>query len=651
MTHLIIGTAGHIDHGKTALVKALTGIECDTHPEEKRRGITINLGFAHLTLPSGATVGIVDVPGHRDFIHTMVAGASGIDVALLVIAADGGIMPQTREHMAIMTMLGVTRGVVALTRIDLVDNEILAMAREEVESFVKGTFLEGCPVVPVSSKTGEGIDPLAKAIAEVAATVEPRRTNDLFRMYIDRIFSVSGFGTVVTGSVLGGRTATGAELHLLPGDKTVRVRRIERYGREAGEAVGGNRASLNLVGLSRKEFDRGMMVSDRPLRSTILLDARVKLFEPGRTVSLWSTVQFFLGTFEAQVRMHLIDADLLRPGEQAVVQLHLPQPCVAQAGDRFVLRSTSNDQTVGGGAVIDAAPLHHRRRPAPLVEKLRAIAHGSLKDLVAAEIKKHPGGVSLEEIAEILNCSLQDIDEATGRLPEDTVVLSDENGKYFIDAATCGVLCDRIVNAIAAYHRRNPLDPSGRTGEELLGMLGLDRSATHERMLPLLLKRLVDDKKLKPLKHTWALAGHNADASRGYETAIAAIDGALASCGLQTPLEGDLRAVVRKEGIDEHLLRQVLNFLTAKKRVYQIEGAWLHASVVDPVRRRLLRELEGRVEGLTVAQFRDLIGANRKICLLLYALFDREGITVRDGDVRRITARGSELVRSLSGGG
>ncbi|MBN1309034.1 MAG: selenocysteine-specific translation elongation factor [Chitinispirillaceae bacterium] len=648
MTHLIIGTAGHIDHGKTALVRALTGIECDTHPEEQRRGITINLGFAHLTMPDGTTAGIVDVPGHRDFIRTMVAGASGIDLALLVIAADDGIMPQTREHTEIMSMLGVTRGVVALTRIDCIDREIMAMAREEVDSFIKGTFLEECPVVTVSSKTGEGIDALKKAIAAIAASVKPRSADDLFRMYIDRIFSVSGFGTVVTGSVLGGRTAPGDELHLLPGDKRVRVRRIERYGRQADEAVGGDRASLNLVGLSREEFVRGMMVSDRHLRSTMLLDASVELFEQGRTAPLWSSAHFFLGTFEAQARMHLIDADLLRPGERAVVQLHLPQPCVAQPGDRFILRNTSNDRTIGGGAVIDAAPLHHRRRPPVLLEKLHAIARGGLNDLIAAEIKKHPGGVSSGEIAELLNCSLQEVREAAKTLPAEITVLAGEDALYFIGTAAYGALRERIISAIAAYHRRNPLDLSGRTADELLGMLGLDRSATHERMLQLLLKRLLDENKLKLVRHTWALPGHTADPSQGYETAIAAIDGALASCGLQTPLEGDLRAIALKQGIGEHLLRQILNFLAGNKRIYQIEGAWLHASVVDPVRRRLLRELDGRPEGLTVAQFRDLIGANRKICLLLYALFDREGVTVRDGDVRRITERGSDLLRDAS---
>ena len=341
-------------------------------------------------------------------------------------------------------MLGVTRGVVALTRIDLVDEEVRAIAMEEVNAFVNETFLAGCPVVPVSSKTGEGIDTLRDAIASIVATAGLREQRGLFRMYIDRIFSVTGFGTVVTGSVLGGRTTTGAELHLLPGDKLVRVRRIERYGIEAEEVVGGDRASLNLAGLSREEFVRGMMVSDHPLRSTTMLDAHIELFEQAPIIPLWSTVQFYLGTFEAQVRIHLIDTDLLRPGEKAVVQVHLPEPCVAQAGDRFILRSTSNDLTIGGGVVIDAAPLHHRRRPSVLIEKLHAIAQGSLVDLIVAEIKKNPGGISETEIAEKLNCSPQDAEQSMHPLPEGITRFTGEGERWYIDTAAYGGIRDRL---------------------------------------------------------------------------------------------------------------------------------------------------------------------------------------------------------------
>ncbi|MBN1759233.1 MAG: selenocysteine-specific translation elongation factor [Chitinispirillaceae bacterium] len=642
MPHVILGTAGHIDHGKTTLIRALTGIECDTHREEQRRGITINLGFAHLQLPGGETIGIVDVPGHRDFIHTMVSGASGIDLALLVVAADGGIMPQTREHLAIMDMLGVKRGVIAVTRIDLVDQELLSMAVEETAAFIKGTFLEGCAILPVSSKTGDGIETLRSEIARLAAAVKSRPGSGLFRLYIDRIFTVTGFGTVVTGSVLGGRTTVGSRLYLLPGEKEVRIRRLERYGEEVPEVAGGDRASLNLAGLSREEFIRGMMVADRPLRPTRMIDANITLFEHAHPVHLWSRIHFHLGTFDAQVRMHLIDTDTLRPGETAVVQMHLPVHCIAQAGDRLILRSTSNDQTIGGGTVIDAAPLHHRRRPAHLVEKLHSIADGSLPTLLEAEIKKHAGGITREELAGIINCSPGDIDDATASFSESVISLTDSKEVFFIDADAARRLGTRIVNTITAYHRRNPLDDGGRTTDELQGMMGLT-SSSQGKMLHLLLLRLVDEKTLKKVEHTWALTGHTVEPSPVHKKAIADIDLFFRGAGMQAPLETDLGRYAHDHGIDDQLLRQVLSFLSAKKHIIPIEGTWLHESVVAPIRGKLLSELVRHPDGLTVAQFRDLVEGNRKICLLLYTLFDREGITERDGDVRKITERGREL--------
>ena len=644
MKHVIIGTAGHIDHGKTALVRALSGIECDTHKEEKRRGITINLGFAHLTLPGDETVGIVDVPGHRDFIHTMVAGACGIDIALLVVAADGGIMPQTREHIAIMSMLGISQGVIALTRTDLVDSDMIDLAREEIVSFVKGTFLEGCEVIPVSSKTGEGVDSLRNHLAGLVASVS-RNAGTLFRMYIDRIFSVSGFGTVVTGSVLGGKAVTGEMLHLLPGSKQVRIRRMERYGHEVETVYGGDRASLNVTGLSREEFTRGMLLADRPLNETKLLDARIELFGDGKARSLWSQAQFLLGTFEAQARVHLIDQNSLQPGEHAIAQLHLPQACVAQSGDRFVLRSTSNDQTVGGGAIIDAAPLHHRRRPAALVNKLQHIAEGDFSELIAAEVKKHTTGVPLAAVAEQLNCSGEDVADTIGCLPSDIAVLDDADDTWFIAAAALDAVVTRIKNILEATHRKNPLDPAGRSVEEFAGMVSGKADESVKRFMTIVLKKLERDAVLKKVEHTWALATHGAGQLDKYEAVINSVDEQFAALGRKAPTDSEVSDIGGNVGVDKHMLHQILRFLIRRKKLYAVEKTWLHASVVDEVRLKLLNALETHPEGLTVAAFRDLIDGNRKICLLLYSLFDSEKITVRNGDVRRITDEGRRVLR------
>ena len=484
MKHLILGTAGHVDHGKTALVKALTGIDCDTHQEEKRRGITINLGFAHLPLPSGDTVGIIDVPGHRDFIHTMVGGASGIDIALLVVAADSGIMPQTREHLRIMEALGIKAGIIALTRIDLATPEMVECAREELQEFTSGTFLEKSPVVKVSSVTGSGIDKLKEAIAKVAAQVGDRPAREVFRMYIDRIFSVSGFGTVVTGSVLGGTLTAGASAWLMPTGRELRVRRIERYGQEVDKVVAGDRASLNLAGLSREEFERGMLISDRPLRITTLLDAKLRLFEAARPLERWSQALFLQGTYEAQARVHLLDCDHLSPLDEALVQIHLAHPGVAQFNDRFVLRSTSSDATIGGGAVLDATPLHHRRRPGNLVAGLQQLAGGSPAALIAAEVRKYPAGVLEPTLAGQLNLAPAEIRETAGLLPADIRSfpgLKTGTPYHYIHKDAYDAIVKGLHAILARHHKDHPLSEEGKTAEEFFGMLGLEHSADEER--------------------------------------------------------------------------------------------------------------------------------------------------------------------------
>ena len=644
MKHLILGTAGHIDHGKTALVRALTGIECDTHQEEKRRGITINLGFASMTLPSGDVIGIIDVPGHRDFIHTMVAGASGIDIALLVIAADSGSMPQTREHLQIMQILGVRSGLIAITRIDLVQDDIADMALEEAGELVKGTFLEGSPIVKVSSKTGAGLKLLQDHIAEIAATAKVRPRKEVFRMYIDRIFSVSGFGTVVTGSVLGGQIGFNAQAYLLPSGKELRVRRLERYGKEVAEVTAGDRASMNLTGLSKEEFRRGMMITDRALRTTMLLDAKLQLFAHGRIVGLWSQMLFLMGTYEAQVRVHVLDTNILRSGESALVQIHLPEPCAAQRGDHFVLRSTSGDLTLGGGEVIDPAPLHHRRRPMELIERLHKLATGKLIELVASEIRKHPGGIDLQILANLLNTSRQEIADTMANLPSDIRTFSRGNTVLFITEYRYQELQKSILKVISAFHRRNPLLAHGRTVEELLGLLGLQLSEDSAIMIQTILEHDENQGKLKRVRHTWALSDHTPDAGNSLLPQIELVEQFFIQSDLKVPIIADLERYSSAQGIDTKKLKQILRYLSDKGKLYQIEGVYLHAKVVNMCRSVLLQELAKRPDGLTVAEYRDLINANRKICLHLYALFDSEGLTERMGDVRVITPKGRKML-------
>jgi selenocysteine-specific elongation factor len=641
--HLIMGTAGHIDHGKTALVKALTGIDCDTHEEEKRRGITIHLGFAHYELPTGERIGVVDVPGHAAFVRTMVSGASGIDFALLVIAADEGVMPQTREHLQIMDILGVKSGIVVLNKCDVAARDIIDMARTEVGSLVAGTFLERAPVVEVSARTGLGLAELRAAIAAQAASVQTRAGGEVFRMFVDRIFVVKGHGTVVTGSALSGTLATGAAAYLLPRGTELRVRRLEQFGSEAQSVTAGDRASINLVGLSPADFKRGMVISDRPLRSTAMLDARLTLFKHSREFGLWNQVNFHLGTFEAQVRVHLIDVERLLGGESGLAQLHLPQACVAQAGDRFVLRSTSSDVTLGGGEVIDAFPLHHRRRTATVIEGLGRIAHGKLSELVAVEVRKRTTAVDAATLADALNCSQKEIVAALERdKPAGVAVFPIGGIACLLQEALAATWGSEALCAIASYHRRNPLEPRGMRVREVAGVCGVAADATSEAVLTNILDGLVAQGKLKRVEDTFATADHSVNIDPQLEHRIGFVEGLLRDSGMKTPLLSELAAAATRQGIDDKELQRLLRHLVAKKQVYFVEDSYLHASVVDPSRQKLVDELKKKPAGVTVADFRDLVDGNRKICLLMLALFDREGTTQRTGDVRVLGPRATQ---------
>jgi selenocysteine-specific elongation factor len=646
MKHIILGTAGHVDHGKTALVQALTGIDCDTHKEEKLRGITINLGFAHLRLPSGDTVGIVDVPGHRDFVHTMVGGACGIDFCMLVIAADEGIMPQTREHLQIMEILGIRSGIIVLTKKDLVDDTGIAAVSATIRDCVKDSFLRSAEIVPVSARTGDGIETLINAIDASARTLGPRGSGELFRMYIDRIFSVSGFGTVVTGSVLGGTVARDAAVYLLPGGKELRVRRIERYGQQVETATAGDRASLNLVGLDKNDFQRGMLVAGRILNGTAMLDANIRLFSNAGPLDIWSQAVFLLGTFEAQARIHLIDNSGLAAGSSGLAQLHLSAECVAQPGDRFVLRTSSSEYTLGGGEIIDAHPLHHRRRTSQVIEHMSRIAQGKLPELIALEVHKRHGPVSHVALADALNVSPQEVERVLRQGRPGDIEMYPAGAVLFAIAPDVDANYRRsIAERIAAHHRNRPVDETGLSADELLGGLKLLKTGDHESFIKALLENLEKQGTLKRVKHTWALASHSPGIPGHLRPSVDAIEKMLLRSGMQVPLMNEIAAASQKQGISEKDLRQVLLYLVKSKRAYVAEDSYLHASIVDSCRAALLQALSHAPGGMTVAQFRDLVKGNRKICLILLSIYDAEGSTERRGDVRVITERGRALLR------
>ncbi|MBI4391738.1 MAG: selenocysteine-specific translation elongation factor, partial [candidate division NC10 bacterium] len=370
MKHIIVGTAGHIDHGKTSLVKALTGIDTDRLKEEKERGISIELGFAHLTLPDGLRLGIVDVPGHERFVKTMLAGVGGIDLVILVIAADEGIMPQTREHLHICRLLQIPRGLVALTKRDLVDADWLELVAEEVRTFLKGTFLEGAPVLPVSATTGEGLDALKAALAALAAEAEPKRVEGIFRLPIDRVFTMKGFGTVITGTLLAGSLKVGDEVVVLPEGLRSRVRRLQVHGETVEQAFAGQRTAVNLPGIEVSAIARGSLLClPGTLRPSTAMDATLTLLEDApRPLKNRGRIRFHLGTSELLARAVLLDREELPPGQSAYVHLRLESPGAALPQDRFVIRSYRPAVTVGGGMILDPAPPQRRRKRQEILE-------------------------------------------------------------------------------------------------------------------------------------------------------------------------------------------------------------------------------------------------------------------------------------------
>lgn len=643
MKRLILGTAGHVDHGKTALVKALTGQDCDTHREEKARGITIHLGFSHLDLISGTSFGIVDVPGHRDFIHTMVAGAMGIDLCLLVVAADGGVMPQTREHLQIMSVLGIRAGIVVLNKIDLVDDEVAGMAEDEVRDLVAGTFLEGAPILRVSATTGLGIDALLEAVERAAFALPERPDSGIFRLFPDRIFSVPGFGTVVTGSVLGGSLRREATAYLLPSGQRLRVRRLERHGQEVESVATGDRASMNLTGIQREAITRGMLLSDRPLKATDRVDVRLHLFREARPLDVWSRALFHLGTFDCQARIHLLDRDRLQGGATALAQVHLERPCVVQAGDRFVLRSTSAEATLGGGEVVDPAPLHHRRRRPAVVQALEAITQGGLPGLVAAEARRHRCPVSARNVAARLNLNEEDV-LAISDLPHDILRYAGPQEIWYFATPARAEAVKRIVALLKRHHFQNPLSGKGKTLEELASALG-DSGFTEAPLRPLLAE-LEREQVLQSVSGTYILFGQEVALTPERKQQIDFVAAFLARAGMNAPSIPELVHAAAARGMREKDVDLALRYLVENKRAYHKDGEYLHAELVDRCRDALLGALADAQGGLTIAAFRDLVNGNRKICLLLCNLFDDEGWTRREGDVRVLTEKGRQRARA-----
>ena len=635
MKHIIIGTAGHVDHGKTSLIKALTNIDCDTHKEEKERGITINLGFSHLVLASGEAVGIVDVPGHKDFIKTMLSGAFGIDIVLLVIAADSGIMPQTIEHLKIIEMLGVNKAIIVLTKTDIVDEEMVELAEMEIEEFLEGSVFENSPIVKVSSVKNIGMDELVSQISEQIKTIESRKCSAIFRMYIDRIFNVKGIGFVVTGSVLDGEIAEKEELFLLPKNgKKVKVRSLQRHGDTIDKISCGDRAALNLVGLKAEDYQRGMQLSNKEIPETAMIDASYTLFDIENETKLWSKVIFYSGTYESAARIHLLDKDKLGGGERGIVQIHLEKPSVLMNGDRFIIRNSSNNLSLGGGVIIDTSPLHHRKRTQKLIKNLTSLVESSLNsdkllNLIKITLRKGNAPVSIDFVAKELSKTKEEI--ANESKNSDLITLyQTPNNHILVDQETRENFQQNILKKLEEFHLANPLSEKGLSPKEFYGKLKITKDELAKEYLTILLKEMCSNKALRKFENNYSLHTHQVVVDKKTNLQLKFIEEIFLSGGMEIIPQKRMEERTVAEKINKENLKMYLSYLTTKGKLYFYQGDYIHQEIIARSRTTLIKELQEKEKGINEKEVRILLNATKRFTQVLLGILIENQIIIKD---------------------
>lgn len=635
----VVGTAGHVDHGKSSLVKALTGIDPDRLKEEKEREMTIDLGFAWLTLPNGEKVGIVDVPGHKDFIENMLAGVGGIDAAILVIAADEGVMPQTREHLAILDLLQVKAGLIALTKIDLVeDREWLDMVQEEVRETVKGTILENAPIILTSSKTGEGLDRLVQALQDILVRTPARVDLGKPRLPIDRVFTIVGFGTVVTGTLVDGSLQVGQEVEILPQGLKARIRGLQSYKEKIQVARPGSRVAVNLSGVDKEQISRGdVLTIPGWLIPTSLVDVHLRyLAESPFPLPHNAEVKFFSGAAEVMAKVRVLDRDEVKPGEEAFVQLVLERPVPLVKGDGFIIRWPSPPMTVGGGKVVEPHPgRRHRRFRTEVIEKLKALASGVPEEVFLNTLKAYEP-VRFQELLPHLGLSKEQAVEILQRLIEKGEILTlrpkgtGEEG-HLMTRSGWDKLLGRMISLLEDYHRRYPLR-RGMSKEELRSKLKVTSGVFGEA-----LARAVAEGKVREEEGIIALPQHEVKFSPEQKELVEKLLARFRANPYATPSVAECEITLGSE-LFSALLEMGILIKVSPEVVFLAET---YREMVRKVVERL--EREGKI---TVAQVRDMFGTSRKYALALMEHLDEKKITRRVGDERVLLQKPAKGLRS-----
>jgi len=623
--HFIIGTAGHVDHGKTALIRALTGQETDRLKEEQERGISIDLGFAPLRLPGGEVAGVVDVPGHERFIHNMLAGVGGIDLVLLVVDIMEGVMPQTREHLQILQLLEVPRGIVVLTKCDLADADWVDIVEEEIREEVAATFLKDAPFCRVSALAGSGLPELVQTIREQLKASVPKDSDGPLRLPIDRHFTVAGFGTVVTGTLLSGKVRVGDQVEVLPPGERVRVREVQVHGKKVDEAQAGQRAALNLVGLDRARLQRGAVIGTPGIfEQTGRLDARLSLLPTApRPLKFRDPIHFYLGTARVVGVVALLDRDVMEPGESALVQIHLDRPLVAHRQDRFIIRSYSPMTTIGGGSVIDPNPAKHRRFRAEVMQALAELESGE-KSFLLQKLAEQ-GCVRIKELELLSGMGSERIAGHLEKLAGEEKVIRIADQWATVEAVRAWRL--KVKEEIDRFHAANPLLP-GIPHATLKGALP---AALLPKTFEQLLSAALADGDLAQQGEWLARPGFTPSLSAPEQQLVDAIEAAYREEG---PLAKNRQEMCDRLRLDPGRVEPLFGYLVSSGRLVRLsDESFFHAAVYRQALQLLHKHFASH-ETLSLAEFRDQFGSARKQVQAFLEHCDALKYTMRKGDVR-----------------
>ena len=636
MKQIILGTAGHIDHGKTSLIKAISGTDTDRLKEEKERGITIELGFAALDLPSGQHLGIVDVPGHEKFVKNMVAGATGIDIVVMVIAADEGVMPQTREHMEICTLLGVEYGLVAVTKIDMVDEEWLELALEDIRDFVKGTFLEDAPVAAVSSTTRKGVPEFIATLDELAAQIPDRPPSDLFRLPIDRVFSMKGFGTVITGTLISGQVRIGDTIMIYPTKITSKVRGIQVHNKSADVAGAGMRTAINFQGLEKEAIRRGEVLSKpESLVASYMVDVSLHyLASNKKPLKNRTWVRLHTGTSEVLGNIILLDREELSPDQTTVAQLRLDTPVALVKDDRFVIRSYSPVYTVGGGKVLNPIPPKHKRFRPEVLDGLKNLEHQAPEAIIAFQVEAAGyQGVSFAHLKMMTNLPDKQLDKILQNLlSQKSLIQVDKENRIYIHHLCFETLEKNIERQLANYHQTHPLK-AGMSKEELKTKLP---PLLTSRLFNLTINQMIKENTIAQQENIIRIASHAVSLGGKQADVRDKILKTYLNAGLEPPY---FKQLAKSLDADTKRSREVLMHLVNEGNIIKVkEDLFFHREAIDALKQKLVTFLQNQAE-ITTPQFKEMTGVSRKYVIPLAEYFDATNVTLRVGDVRKLRKR------------